>query len=315
MINRNKSRLPLLYAFGLILVFFFAIIYASRSGIQRTSAAMISFAGGTFEASGVVHVPGTDGVLFVDDDHTDEIFFMRVGADRKQAGPITAVKLSANIIDLEGITTDGAYFYVVGSQSKPQGGDLTGLARFKFDSQNQRIVDTQSIAGLKSFLANNVDELRGMQQTTYEDGGINVEGIAWDPNGKRLLLGLRSPVVEGQALVVPLKLRDPQGAFSFDNIEVEGRKAIRLPLNRAGIRSIEYDESGKTFRLITGAGPNSEKMDFKLWDWSGNGEPPTLRETDTFDRRLKPEGVTRVKSGDQSFTFIVFDTSVYTAKN
>ena len=56
-------------------------------------------------------------------------------------------------------------------------------------------------------------------------------------------------------------------------------------------------------------------MDFKLWEWSGNGEPPTLRETDTFDRRLKPEGITRVKSGDQNFTFIVFDTSGYAAKN
>ena len=313
--NRDKSRLPLLYAFALILVFFFAIIYGSRSGIQQASADMTAFDGGTFEASGVVYVPDTDGVLFVDDDHTDEIFFMRVGQDRKQAGPITAVKLSANIIDLEGITTDGTYFYVVGSQSKPQGGDLTGLARFKFDSNTQRAVETQSIAGLKSFLANNVDELRGMQNTTYEDGGINVEGIAWDPNGKRLLLGLRSPVVESNALVVPLKLRDPQGAFAFDNLEVEGRKAIRLPLNRAGIRSIEYDGLGKTFRLITGAGPNSEKLDFKLWDWSGNGESPTLSETDTFDRRLKPEGITRVKSGDKSFTFIVFDTSGYAAKD
>lgn len=314
MIYRNKSRLPLVYALALILVFFFAIIYASRSGIQRTPSPMTAFAGGTFEASGVVYVPGTDGVLFVDDDRTDEIFFMRVGQDRKQAGRITTVKLSANIIDLEGITTDGAYFYVVGSQSKPKGGDLTGLARFKFDPQNQRVVDTQSIAGLKSFLANNVDELRGMQQTTYEDGGINVEGLGWDPNGKRLLLGLRSPVVDGQALVVPLKLRDPQGAFSFDNMEVDGGKAIRLPLNGAGIRSIEYDELSKAFRLITGAGPNSEKVDFKIWEWSGNAQPPTLRETDKFDRRLKPEGITRVKSGDQSFTFIVFDTSGYAAK-
>lgn len=315
MIDRNKSRLPLLYALALILVFFFAIIYAARNRIERAPADMTAFSGGTFEASGVVHVPGTDGVLFVDDDHTDEVFFMRVGEDRKQAGPITAVKLSANIIDLEGITTDGTYFYVVGSQSKAEGGNLTGLARFKFDASNQRIVDTQSVAGLKGFLANNVDELPGMQNTTYDNGGLNVEGIAWDPNGKRLLLGLRSPVVQGQALVVPLKLRDPQGAFSLDNLEVEDRKAIRLPLNGAGIRSIEYDESGKTFRIITGAGPDAEKMDFKLWEWGGNSEPPTLRETDTFDRRLKPEGITRVKSGDQSFTFIVFDTSVYAAKN
>ena len=317
--KRGKSRAGLLYAsvFAVILVVLGAVIHGSLTvnGIHQSSASTTAFAGGTFEASGVVHVPGSNAVLFVDDDHTDEIFFMRLGDDRKQAGPITAVKLSADIVDLEGITNDGAYFYVVGSQSKPTGSDREGLARFKFDAKEQRAVDTQSISGLKSFLADNVDELRGMHNTDYEDGGINVEGVAWDPRRKRLLLGLRSPVVDGQALVVPLKLRDPKGTFSRDNIEVEGRKAIRLPLNRAGIRSIEYDEVGRTFRLITGAGPNSEKMDFKLWEWSGNGEPPTLRETESFDRRLKPEGITRVTSGDRSFVFIVFDTSGYIAKD
>jgi hypothetical protein len=298
-------------------VVFGALIHGSRrvDGEYHATASMTAFVGGTFEASGVVQVPGTDGVLFVDDDHTDEVFFMRLGQDGKQAGAITPLKMSASIIDLEGITTDRQQFYVVGSQSKPTGGDLTGLARFRFDTKTQRVVDTQSISGLKSFLANNVDELRGMQNTSYNDGGINVEGIAWDPKGQRLLLGLRSPVVDGQALVVPLKLRDPKGAFSFDNMEVEGRKAIRLPLNGAGIRSIEYDDLRKTFRLITGAGPDSERMDFKLWEWTGSGDPAALRETDTYDRRLKPEGITRVTSGDRSFTFIVFDTSGYAAKD
>jgi protein tyrosine phosphatase (PTP) superfamily phosphohydrolase (DUF442 family) len=88
-----------------------------------------------------------------------------------------------------------------------------------------------------------------------------------------LLLGLRSPVVNGHALVVPLKLRDQNAALNFDNLEVEGSKAIRLPLSGAGIRSIEYVESRKAFFLITGAGPNSERMDFKTWDWTGTGQP------------------------------------------
>jgi hypothetical protein len=319
MMKRGKSQAGLLYAgvFAVILVALGAVIHGSLTvnGGYQSPASMTGFAGGTFEASGVVHVPGSDGVLFVDDDHTDEIFFMRLGEDRKQVGSIIPIKLSADIIDLEGITTDGLHFYVVGSQSKPTGGDLTGLARFKFDPKGQRILDTQSISGLKAFLADNVEELRGMHKTDYNKGGINVEGIAWDPKQKRLLLGLRSPVVDGKALVVPLKLRDAAGAFSFDNIEVEGRKAIRLPLNGAGIRSIEHDELRNTIQLITGAGPNAEKMDFKLWEWSGDDEPPTVRETDTFDRRLKPEGITRVKSGDRSFTFIVFDTSRYIAKD
>ena len=271
-----------------------------------------AFSGGTFEASGVAHVPGTDTVLFVDDGRPNEIFWMQLGDDRKQAGAIKTINIATSIIDLEGITNDGEYFYVVGSQSKKTGADQAGLARFKFDAANQSAIGTQAASGLKKFLADNVDELRGMENTKYNDGGINVEGIAWDPVNKRLLLGLRSPVVEGNALVVPLKLRDPKAALSFDNLEVEGRKAIRLSLGGAGIRSIEYDESSKAFFLITGAGPNSEKMDFKTWEWSGNG---ALREMETFDRRLKPEGITRVSTGGRDFIFIVFDTSSYAASD
>jgi hypothetical protein len=277
-------------------------------------AAMTAFSGGTFEASGVAYVPGTDAVLFVDDGRTNEVFLMHLGEDRKQSGAIKSIDLATSIIDLEGITTDGNHFYVVGSQSKSKGADQAGLARFTFDATNQRAVGTQSASGLKKFLADNVAELQGMENLKYNDGGINVEGIAWDPRNKRLLLGLRSPVVDGQALVVPLKMRDANAAFSFDNLEVEGKKAIRVPLNGAGIRSIEYDEARKAFFLITGAGPNSEKMDFKLWEWSGS-EAPALREMETFDRRLKPEGITRVAHGNRDFVFIVFDTSGYTATN
>jgi hypothetical protein len=276
-------------------------------------APMTSFSGGTFEASGVAHVPNTDAVLFVDDGRPNEVFLMQLGEDRKQAGAIKSIDMATSIIDLEGMTTDGEYFYVVGSQSKPKGADQAGLARFKFDAASQRVVGTQAASGLKKFLADNVAELSGLENTKYNDGGINVEGIAWDPQNRRLLLGLRSPVVDGHALVVPLKLRDPKAALTFDNLEVEGRKAIRLPLGGAGIRSIEYDEARKAFFLITGAGPNSEKMDFKTWEWSGNGATPTLRELETFDRRLKPEGITRFSNGARDFVFIVFDTSGYAA--
>jgi hypothetical protein len=190
---------------------------------------------------------------------------------------------------------------------------LAGLVRFRFDAQAQRVEGAESVAGLKRFLAENVAELRGMENRKYKDGGINVEGVAWDARGGRLLLGLRSPVVDGHALVVPLRLRDPRGAFSASNLEVEGAKAIRLPLGGAGVRSIEYDERTKAFRVITGAGPNSEKLDFKLWEWDGDAARPALRETGTYDRRLKPEGVTRVSTGAGDFTFIVFDTSGYAA--
>ena len=299
----------LLPVVGMFLLACVVVAAVSRMGL----AGKMPFAGGTFEASGVVHVPGTDGVLFVDDGRTEEVFWMGLGEGGGQAGEIKPVGLGMSVVDLEGITTDGAYFYVVGSQSKSKGSDLAGLVRFRFDAREQRVEAAEAVSGLKRLLAANVSELHGMENRKYKDGGINVEGLAWDPRGGRLLLGLRSPVVDGNALVVPLRLRDPRGAFSADNLEVEGTKAIRLPLGGSGIRSIEYDERAHVFRVITGAGPNSEKVDFKLWEWDGDEARPALRELGTYDRRLKPEGVTRASSGGRDFTFIVFDTSGYTA--
>ena len=284
-----------------------------RASSVVTTAPKVAFDGGMFEASGVAHVPGTDGVLFVDDGRPEEIFWMRLGEGRAQAGDIKAIKLGASVVDKEGMTFDGTHFYVVGSLSKYKTAEGPGLARFRFDAGGLRVEGTESVSGLKRFLARNVSEFRGMEETKYRDGGINLEGIAWDPQGKRLLLGVRSPVVDGHALVVPLRLRDPKGALTVANLEVEGGRAIRLPFGGAGIRSIEYDERAQAFHVITGAGPNAEKLDFKLWEWDGNAERPALRELGTYPRTLKPEGFTRVSAGERNFGFLVFDTSGYAA--
>ena len=312
---RSRTYLFLLVFALVALVLLLYSLHAGKSSLPAvtSSAPMTAFSGGTFEASGVAQVPGTAAVLFVDDGRPDEIFLMQLGEDRMQEGPIKSVKLGASVIDLEGITTDGSHFYIVGSQSKSEGGDLTGLVRFKFHAESQSVDNVESLSGLKQFLADNVSELRGIGDRKYKDGGINVEGIAWDAKGGRLLLGLRSPVIDGRALAVPLKLRDPRGPFSQDNLEVEDGKAIRLPTAGAGIRSIEYDGRIKAFCIITGAAANSEKANFKLWEWDGDTSRPTLRAKDTFDRKLKPEGVTRFSAKSQDFTFIVFDTSGYAA--
>jgi uncharacterized protein DUF3616 len=288
--------------------------YATLSFCEMAAKARVTaFTGGMFEASGVAHAPGTDGVLFVDDGRPDEIFWMRLDANGAQAGPVKPVPLGVSVVDLEGITTDGAYFYVVGSQSKSKGVDQAGLVRFRYDAQQQRVEGAESISGLKRFLAENVAELRGMGDKSYKAGGINIEGVAWDPQMNRLLLGLRSPVINGHALVAPLKMRDPGGPFALNNFEVENGRAIRLPSGGAGIRSIEYDGYSKAFRILTGAAAKGEKTDFKLWEWNGDPNQPTLRGSDTFDRTLKPEGVTRFWTGARALTFVVFDTSGYAA--
>jgi hypothetical protein len=304
---KTKMIIPVV---GMLLLFCITLLALNN---LTADAQMKPFTGGKYEASGVAQVPGTDGVLFVDNGRPGGLFWMRLDEQGNQGGAIKAIGLNPAVIDLEGITTDGTHFYVVGSQSKAAGSDQPGLVRFRFDAQRQETQRAESISGLKNFLAENVAELRGMANRLYRDGGINIEGIAWDPRENRCLLGLRSPIINGQALVVPLRLRDPQGGFSAGNLEVENGKAHRLPLGGAGIRSIEYDDRAQAFRIISGAALDGAKTDFKLWVWNSKADQTALRETNSFTQKLKPEGVTRVTSGGRSFIFIVFDSSGYLA--
>lgn len=271
-----------------------------------------AFEGGKFEPSGVAAVTGTDGVLFVDNGREGQVFWMSLDRNGRQVGAIKAVGLGVGIEDLEGVTTDGTYFYVVSSQSRPKAIAKEGLVRFKFDAKTQSVAAVESISGLKTFLVENVAELRGDGERKGKDGGLNIEGLAWDARRGRLLLGLRSPIVDGHALLVPLKLRDPRGAFAVGNLEVEGSKAIRLPLGGVGVRGIEYDGRANIFRIISGAAEDQEQTDFGLWEWNGDEQQPAPRETHRFDEDLKPEGVARVTAGGRDFVLIVFDAGGYT---
>ena len=273
---------------------------------------MTPFVGGEFDASGVAGVPGSEGVLFVDNRREGQVLWMSLDQNGRQVGEIKAIELGVDIEDIESITTDGTFFYVASSQSNRKASESEGLVRFKFDARSQSIQAVEAISGLKRFLLENVDELREDGDKKGKKGGLNIEGLAWNPRQGRLLLGLRSPIIDGDALLVPLRLRNPRGAFTIDNLEVEGSGAIRLPLGGGGIRDIEYDGRANLFRIISGAAEDQDTTDFSLWEWDGNEQQPALRVTNRFDDDLKPEGVARVTAGGRDFIIVVFDSGGYT---
>lgn len=99
-------------------------------------------------------------------------------------------------------------------------------------------------------------------------GGLNIEGLAATPDGQ-LLIGFRSPVRNGKALVVPLENPD-------DLIQGRGKARLGAPLSLdlggAGIRSIE--RFGSVYWIV--AGPSADSGDFALFRWSGKAaDPPT----------------------------------------
>jgi hypothetical protein len=252
----------------------------------------------------VAHVPGTNQILFVDDGRSSEILLMDLAAEGSQAGSVVPISLGADVRDLEGITFDGRHFYVVGSQSKKTGFEGDGLVRFTFDAATRQVGSVERVVGLKAWIADHVPELAGTAKQAGDDV-LNIEGLAWDPGKRRLLLGLRAPQIGGDALVIPVRLADSSGTFSRENLRFDG-PTIRLALGGAGIRSIEYDTTRNAFTVIAGAGLNEESRDFQVFEWTGKSGAP-IRPITTFSRDLKPEGFARAMIGGRSASVIVFD--------
>lgn len=276
----------------------------TSAGDDRATAEPRRIAGGSYEASGLAAVPGDSQFLFVDDGREREIFLLTFSSDGSQTGDAVALPFPADVTDMEGITTDGRFYHVVGSQSKKTGFDGDGLVRFTYDPGTRRIDSVETIRGLKAWLAANVSELRGTERLVGDEV-LNIEGLAWDPKNSRLLLGLRAPVVADSALVVAIRLVDTTAAFTTDNLAVDGA-ALRLPLGGAGIRGIEWDADASAFLVITGASLDDEDRDFRVLEWNGESGSP-LWEIAAYERRLKPEGIASATPGGRPWRVVVFD--------
>jgi hypothetical protein len=235
----------------------------------------------------------------VDDSRPEVVFWMELFADGSPGRPPVSIPLGASVGDPEGITTDGRYVFIVGSQSRGKGRGA-GLVRFRFDAALHRAEGIESIGDLKSLLAAKLPARNGARK----DAGLNVEGLAWDAKRRRLLLGLRSPLDRGHALVVPLGLRD--GGFTEASLEVG--TPLRLDLGGLGIRSLEADGERDFFWVIAG-GATDGKAPFRLAQWDGTSA--AVRVVATFPDHLKPEGVVRTKVDGKRMTLVLCDTSRY----
>ena len=287
------------------------VAIAAVSPVAHTpeSTAVREIRGGRFEASGVAPVPGSNALLFIDDGRTREVFLMELTQNGEQHGDAVRVPIEAEITDLEGMTWADGRYYVMGSQSKLTGTDGDGLVRFTFDPVTRRVANVERIKGMKAWLAENVTELYGTSRQ-LGDHVLNVEGLAWDPKGRRFLLGLRAPVVDGNALIVPITMVDTSAAFTRENLRVSG-PALRVPLGGAGIRSIEYDGVSASFHLISGASLNDETLRFRVVEWTGESGSP-VKEIASFPSTLKPEGMVTAELNGRQRTVIVFDTGRWT---
>jgi len=271
---------------------------------------LLSF-GKTIEASGVAFAPGLNGPLFVSDSSESEALWMQLDENGKQVGSIKKIPLGVTFKDPEALTYGNSFFYLVTSQSDSKDGPRNAIVRFDISPETQTLRgQAEIITDFRSFLLQNVTAISTLGAKEGMQGGLNIEGIAWDPNNERLLLGLRSPQIGNQAVLVPLKLREPREPFTRENLKIGEPEVIVLSLDGQGVRDITYDSYLRSFLIISGAPETSPKTDFGLWEWNGqpDAKPTKLM---TLEDKMKPEGVTSVTINGRSYAFVVGDSGSY----
>jgi hypothetical protein len=259
--------------------------------------------GGPFEASGIVAPPGGKGLLFVDDARPEAVLWLTLAADGSPKAAPVAIPLGVSVADPEGLTSDGRFVYVAGSQSRGKGTKGPGVVRFRFDAERGAAQNVEAIADLASIVEAALPAPRAAKGKKGAE--LNIEGLAWDAKRGRLLLGLRAPLAGKQAVLVPVRLRDANGPFAAANLAVE--EPIRLDLGGAGVRGIEADAEGD-FWIVAG-GSTGNPIPSRVVRWDGGGS--AVRDVATLPANLKAEGIVRVPLGGKTVSFVLCDTSQY----
>jgi hypothetical protein len=117
-------------------------------------------------------------------------------------------------------------------------------------------------------------------------GGFNIEGLAARSDGKSLLIGLRSPLLEGDAVVIPF--HNPEAVVE-KNTQPDLGSPIRINLGDRGIRSLEYSAAAKAYFIVAGPAAGGGET-FDLFKWPDDEKQPAATPVQGFAAGLQKLG-------------------------
>lgn len=241
---------------------------------------------GFYEPSAIQQL--ADGRFLVLEDEKEQAFgLLTLGA----SGVIKRVPLRPgwfqggdafwNMDDLEGLALDSrGYLYAVTSHSRDDdGGQKKSRDRLvRFRIEGQRVLAPIVVHGLKRALtaAHPLLAAAAQVEAVKTDGGLNIEALEISPDQQRLLIGFRSPLQGGHAVIASLE--NPSAMFEADAAPQVSRTLQALDLGGQGIRGMAYVASLEGYLLISGP-VSREREAFGLWFWSGQPGAPARRVT------------------------------------
>ena len=166
--------------------------------------------------------------------------------------------------------------------------------------------------GFRDWLLRHVPSLAEAGQREPDAGGLNIEGLAWDPRTRALLFGLRGPADRGSVTVIRVPIDAGVAPWTTAALETPSIVHVRIPRSKAkqGIRDISYDEQAGDFLILIGRSTSTGDEPFQLCAWNGSSDTVQLLDVN-FHRSMKPEGVVAFSSGDERRLLIVDDRGGY----
>ena len=224
-----------------------------------------------YEPSGVLQL--ADGrILIVEDekDHPFSLFQFENKQFKRLALHISLQtdhgKKAPALNDLEAITQDKAgWIYAITSHSRNSKAkrkqNREQLVRFRINKLQLKDYQIADSARLMDALTTILPKKKQLRQ-------LNIEGLAYDPQQAHLLLGLRAPLLNDQAVLI--RIKNPHTLFDHKSHAKPDLEKISLNLNGHSIRSIEYDPVLKGYLIVAGSVKNRGKKPFQLWLWKAN---------------------------------------------
>ncbi|MBF0285329.1 MAG: DUF3616 domain-containing protein [Magnetococcales bacterium] len=257
-----------------------------------------AFPGSPYEPSGVTQLP--DGRLLVVDDEPDHplalltlqpdgSFQVKTLLPQEQFAKGGPEKEFRKLDDLEGIALgpNGKVYAItshnVGDADGKEAREKSKLVRFTISGE--KIVAPEVAFGLLEAVQ------RALPPLGVGDKGFDIEGLAWEAGGKRLLLGLRFPV-DRQERAVILPLENPLELFASPGSAPRLGPPLFVPLNGGGVRDLAFIPQLKGYLLLSGAPGRRKELDFGLWLWNGQeNAPPQPVRIDGVKKLCPAEGI------------------------
>lgn len=281
--------------------------------------------GEPINASGAVAL-GDGRFLLCDNRTPDVLFELRLDAQGRKEGALVRRSIAAagGVADMEGmarVDLDGERFFVATSSFglRPGGGKKDGGrgsvegGLLRVDVGADGSLTARRMTGVREWLVAHYPELRATATLDPDRNGLNLEGLAWDPARRALLFGVRTPLVGGRPLVLPVRIAGPASEWTVGSLEA--LPAITLALDASaglGIRSIEYDTGRNLFWVAVGRAVSGGRAPFAMYRWDGNAEG-TVRKLDAlvFGESMKVEGVVAGTIGGKDAVLLLDDGGGY----